>query len=189
VNAVTRILRCDDDGDGRADRQVTIPSPIFHVLGLLSDMGDRYCVLPEQRIGGHLVAGFASRAGNDVRVLLYTHHAQDTQSRSQAAFDVTLDLDGLAGQGPVRVQEYRFDRRQNTYFRQGRSLREPPPASLMDALAPRAYSRAQVEELSALAECHPTALATRPLSTDGHLRLTVRIAGNGVNFLVIEPGR
>src|SRR5262249_6327501 len=42
MNAVTRIVHCDDDGDGRSDRRVTIPMPIFHVLGLLSDMGDAY---------------------------------------------------------------------------------------------------------------------------------------------------
>ncbi|HEX8202776.1 MAG TPA: hypothetical protein VF590_20025, partial [Isosphaeraceae bacterium] len=30
LNAVTRVLHCDDDGDGREDRRVTIPMPIFH---------------------------------------------------------------------------------------------------------------------------------------------------------------
>ncbi len=61
LNAVTRVIHGDDDGDGRSDRTVTVPMPIFHVLGLLSDMGDRYWVLPERMLGGHMVSGFASR--------------------------------------------------------------------------------------------------------------------------------
>ena len=104
LNAVTRVIHCDDDGDGRADRTVTIPMPIFHALGMLSDMGDRYWVLPERVAGGHVTSGFASRDDRGVvRILLYAHHAQDTQSRSEASFDVTLDLDGLGWAGPARV--------------------------------------------------------------------------------------
>ena len=77
INAVTRVIHVDDDGDGRGDRTVTVPMPIFHVLGLLSDLGDRYWALPERRIGGHVVSGFASRdARGVVRVLLYSHHAK-----------------------------------------------------------------------------------------------------------------
>ena len=89
LNAVTRVLHFDD-GDGRGDRTVTIPMPIFHVLVMLSDLGDRYWVLPEQQLGGHVVGGFASRDEGAVRVVLYTHHAQDTQSRSEAAFSRSL---------------------------------------------------------------------------------------------------
>jgi hypothetical protein len=187
MNAVTRILQCDDDGDGRADRQVTIPMPIFHTLGLLSDMGDRYWVLPDRQVGGHVVAGFASRAGDTLRVLLYTHHTQDTQSRSDAAFDVALDLTGLGWTGPARVHEYRFDRDHNSYFQQGRALREPPADSFLQALNPRAYSRAEVEQIQASAECRASASASHPRAPDGRLQLTARVAGNGVNFLVIEP--
>jgi len=43
LNAVTRVIHSDDHG---TDRTVTVPMPIFHVLNLLSDMGDRYWVLP-----------------------------------------------------------------------------------------------------------------------------------------------
>jgi hypothetical protein len=125
LNAVTRILHSDDDGDGRSDRKVTVPMPIFHALGMLSDLGDRYWVLPERTVSGHLVSGFASRDDRgDVRVLLYTHQAQDTQSRSDASFEVTLDLDDLGGDGPVRVREYRFDRDHNSPFRLTRTLRD-----------------------------------------------------------------
>ena len=40
--------------------------PIFAALGLISDLGDRYWVLPEQQVGGHRVGGFASRDEKDV---------------------------------------------------------------------------------------------------------------------------
>ena len=148
LNAVTRVLHCDDDGDGRADRTVTVPMPIFHALGLLSDMGDRYWVLPERKVGGHVVGGFASRdERGTIRVLLYAHQAQDTQSRSEAAFDVTLDLDGLGWAGPARVREYRFDRDHNSHFRQARALRAPTPASFQEALdSPRLLRAPEVAD-------------------------------------------
>ncbi len=103
LNAITRVIHCDDDGDSRADRTVTIPMPIFHALGMLSDLGDRYWVLPERVANGNVTGGFASRDEQGViRILLYAHHSRDTQSRSEASFDVTLDLDGLAGLAPLR---------------------------------------------------------------------------------------
>ena len=37
--------------DGQADRTATVPMPIFHVLGLLSDMESGYWVLPEKTSG------------------------------------------------------------------------------------------------------------------------------------------
>ena len=130
INAVSRVLHVDDNGDGRGDRTVTVPMPIFHVLGLLSDMGDRYWVLPEQKAGGHKVSGFASRDDRGVvRILVYSHHAEDTQSRSEASFDVTLDVEGLGIQGPARVEEYRFDQDHNSPFKLARSLRDRPAAT------------------------------------------------------------
>ena len=102
MNAVTRVLHCEDSG--RADRTVTIPTPVFHVLGLLSDLGDRYWVLPQQTVAGHVVAGFGSQDERGVvRIVLYArHHADDTQSRSQATFDIALDLDHLGWDGAAR---------------------------------------------------------------------------------------
>jgi hypothetical protein len=127
LNAVTRVVHADDDGNGQGDREVTIPMPIFHALGLLSDMGDRYWVLPGRTVGGQVVGGFASRDDRGVvRILLNAHDARDTQSRSDTSFDVTLDLDGLIGTGPVRVTEYRFDRDHNSPFRAARALRDRP---------------------------------------------------------------
>ena len=143
INAVTRVVHVDDDGDGRGDRTVTVPMPIFHVLGLLSDLGDRYWALPQRTAGGHVVSGFASRdARGVVRVLVYTLDAQDTQSRSDATFDITLDLAGLDGDGPVRVSEYRFDRDHNSPFPLARTLRnQPASASPTDAARLAAVSR------------------------------------------------
>jgi len=247
MNAVTRILQVDDNGDGRADRQVTIPMPIFHVLNRLSDLGETYRVLPDRAVGGHVVSGFASRGDHALRVLLYAHHAQDTQARSEAEFAVTLDLAGLDWPR-VRVEEYRFDKDHNSYFRPARVLRdraEPAaadparldaavkalggddPAAQREALrslgdlgpaarsalpavvgllgrtkdesvraaaqaatgrifAVPAYSRADVERIRELAECRPTGSAAHPVEAEGRLRLTARVAGNGLNFLVIE---
>jgi hypothetical protein len=130
LNAITRVIHCDDDGDGKTDRTVTIPMPIFHTLGLLSDLGDRYWVLPERVAHGNVIGGFASRDDQGVvRILLYAHHAQDTQSRSEASFDVTLDLTGLGWPGPAaQVEEYRFDRDHNSPFRLIRTLRDRPAA-------------------------------------------------------------
>jgi hypothetical protein len=127
LNAVTRVLHVDDDGDGRGDRTVTVPMPAFHVLGLLSEMHDRFWALPEQKAGGHIVSGLASRDDRGVvRILLYTHHAQDTQSRSEASFDVSLNLAGLGLKGPARIQEYRFDQDHNSPFKQATVLRDRP---------------------------------------------------------------
>jgi hypothetical protein len=189
LNAVTRVIHCDDNGDGKSDRQVTVPMPIFHALGLLSDLGERYWVLPDQTAGGHIVSGFASRDDRGVvRVLLYAHHAQDTQSRSGATFEVALDFVGLGGSGPVSVQEYRFDRDHNSPFRLARALRDRPGPAGGNPFAPAAYSRAEVEDVQRLCECRPTGTATHQREPDGRLRLVVQMAGNGCTFLVIGPG-
>jgi len=127
LNAVTRNFHVDKDGDGRSDGTETLPMPIFHALGLLSDLGDRYWVLPGQAVGGHKVGGFASRDDRGaIRVALFAHQAEDTQSRSDASFEVTLDLAGLGGGGPARVVEYRIDRDTNSPFRLAKELTRPP---------------------------------------------------------------
>ena len=159
MNAVTRILQCDDNGDGRADRQVTIPMPIFHALGLLSDMGDRYWVLPDRQVGGHVVSGFASRTGDTLRVLLYTHHAQDTQSRSDAAFDVALDLAGLGWEGPRGYTSIgSIATTTRTSGRAEPSARPLQPPCRRPSTRAR-YPRAEVEQIQALAECRRNRLS------------------------------
>ena len=191
LDAVTRILSCDGQGSGRNDRQTTIPVPIFHVLGLLADMGNRYWVLPQRQRGGHTVGGFASRDEQGiVRIVLCAHHAQDTQSRSDAAFDVALEIDHLGWEGGARVEEYRFDRDHNSYFREGRALRQRAAQATPDGQHAhgQAYSPDDVERIRRLAECHATASALLPRPADGRLRLTARVAGNGLNMILIRPG-
>ncbi len=133
INAVSRVLHVDDDGDGQGDKTVTVPMPVFHVLGLLSDLRDRYWVLTSQEAGGHRVAGFASRDEAGVlRVVLYTHQAEDTQSRSEDSFDVTIALDGLEGAGPLRVQQFHFDRERNSFFNAARVMRDRRAGGVTD---------------------------------------------------------
>jgi hypothetical protein len=252
INAVTRNLACDDDGDGRADRQVTIPMPVFHALGMLSDLGERYWVLPAREAGGRRVGGLASRdAAGTLRVLLYSHAARDTQSRSEATSDVTVDLTGLAGAGPVRVEESRFDADHNSPFRlidrlnrerdagpapdaarlatlvrvlegddaaaqrealkalagldrgtrraalsavfglAGRAtdpaVREAAMGVLKEFMGPEVYPRATIDALVAATTYRVTATSTPAREPDGRLRLTTRLATNGVNVLVLTP--
>ncbi len=129
-NACTRTLHVDDDGDGRTDRTVAVAMPILHFLGLTSTMGSDYWVLRERRIGGHVVSGFAGRSEGDVRLLLYSHHELDTESRSEHEFRVALTLAGLDGP-QAHVTQYRFDKDHNSYYRLARPLRE---ARLADRL-------------------------------------------------------
>jgi hypothetical protein len=147
-NDCVRFLPIDDNGDGKQDRTQTIPMPILHFLGLMSQMEGAYWVFPEKTVGGHAVAGFASRAGEDTFVLLYSHHALDTQSRSEAEFDVTLNVSGLSA-GTVQVVEHRFDKDHNSYFHLGRQLREQsqrPPTPAEAAQVEAAVQRVRGED-------------------------------------------
>ncbi len=125
-NACTRRVHVDDDGDGRADRIQTLAAPILHFLGLVAAMGERFWVLPERQVGGHVVSGFAARTDRSLRLLVYSHQPLDTQSRSEAEFNVQVRLDGVPWRS-VRVTEYRFDKDHNSYFKLARKLRDQPP--------------------------------------------------------------
>jgi hypothetical protein len=185
LNAVTRVLHYHEN-DSRTDHTVTVPMPIFHVLNLLSDMGDEYWVLPERVVGGHVIGGFAvCDAQGIIRVLLYTHHTQDTQSRSDAAFDITLDLDGVGWKGPASVREYRFDREHNSPFRLIKKI-VGSPRNAVPSFTPTAYSRAEIEQVRQMCQCQST-LSSHPRAADGRLRLKVQVAGNGCGFLIIGP--
>jgi hypothetical protein len=188
-------------------------------------------------------------------VLLYTHHGEDTQSRSEAAFDVTLTLSGLPWDGKAKLTEYRFDREHNSYFQAvkelvRRSTQLPPadreqiakqlaalrsddraarqdalkklptlgPAALREALpaaieialeakddqlradieelvraiflggaAVEAFPADDVERIQQLAVARATAESLVPRDANGTLRVTVRLAGNGANVLILEP--
>jgi hypothetical protein len=192
INAVTRVLYVDDDAEGRGDRNVTVPMPVFHVLGMLSDFGPQYWVLPEQVAGGHVVSGWASRDDRGVvRVLLFTHHAQDTQSRSETAFDVRLSLGGLGWDAPARVTEYRFDRDHNSPFRLARTLRDRPPSQARtDPSRLLAVTRAlegsdQAAQLEMLATVHELDSASRQT-----LAATLfKLAGQNQNPLVHDAAQ
>jgi hypothetical protein len=187
LNAVSRVLHVRADAS-RTERTVTVPMPIFHVLSLLSDMGDRYWVLPERSVGGHVVGGFASHDEHGViRVLLYTHHAQDTQSRSDASFEITLDLSGLGWRGPAAVQEYRFDRDHNSPYRLIQKI-VGSPRSANTSLTPVAYPQAEVEKVQQLCQCQASR-STHSQDAAGRLQLKVHVEGNGCNFLVIGSDR
>ncbi|MCP4785345.1 MAG: hypothetical protein GY903_30355 [Fuerstiella sp.] len=128
VNDFVQKIQIDDDGDTRADRSVTIATPVLHMLGLLAQLGDDYHVLPAQTVQGQVVSGIASRSGDTVRVLLYAHDGLDTQCRSNAQLDVTLTL-GNCDLASATATEYRFDKDHNSYFRLGSSLRDAPDAA------------------------------------------------------------
>jgi hypothetical protein len=176
LNAVTRVLHYDDHG---ADRAVTVPMPIFHVLNLLSDMGDGYWALPQRTVGGHVVSGFASRGSDGaVRILLNAHDAQDTQSRSDAAFDVSIDVVGVGWAGPAQVEEYRFDRDHNSPYR------------LIERLSrtSASYPFGVVEQVRRACQCEPTIMTAQPHANEGRLPLTAHLETNGCDFLVVRAG-
>jgi hypothetical protein len=153
-------------GPDGADRIVTVPMPILHFLGLLGQMGPEYRVLPEQTVAGHVVSGFASRINGTLRVVLYSHAGADTESRSEAAFDVTLELSGLP-EGKTSVEEYRFDKDHNSYFRLGRRLRDEPPAkplasSKLEGILGELRSKQPAAQKAALEELTRAGAAARP---------------------------
>jgi hypothetical protein len=185
LNAITRVIHYRENDD-RTDRTVTVPMPIFHVLSLLSDMGDRYWLVPERTLGGHVVGSYASRDEQGIiRVLLYSHHAQDTQSRSDASFEITLDLDGLGWKGPASVQEYRFDRDHNSPFRLIKKI-IGNAGSAIASFTPATYTKTEVEQVRHMCQCQST-VSSHPRDAKGGLRLNVHVEGNSCNFLVIGP--
>ncbi len=126
-NDAVGAIRVDENGDGKADRNETVALPILNFLGLLSGMGDDYWILPENTIGGHVVSGFASKAGKAVSILLYSHNGLDTQSRSKASFEIGLELDSIPWP-EARLREYAFDKDHNSFYRLALQLRDRPPA-------------------------------------------------------------
>lgn len=153
ANDCVRAVAVDDNGDGAADRTVTLPMPILHFLALVARMGPDYWVLPERTVGGHVVSGFASQVENRLYVLLYSHHALDTESRSEAQFEVALNLADLKLR-KVRVEEYRFDKDHNSYFHLARQLRDEPSAKAQDPAAMERFQEAvaQIESDSSDAQ-------------------------------------
>jgi hypothetical protein len=127
-NNATRVIAVDEDGDGKTDRSETVAMPILNFLGLVARMGDDYRVLPEAIVDPHVVSGFASEADDVLYVLLYSHNQHDVQSRSEDAFEITLQLKGVAWP-KTHVREYRFDKQNHSYFELGLRLRDRLPGA------------------------------------------------------------
>jgi len=258
-NSLSRNIRVDNSGGGRADQIETVPNPIFHVLTLLSDMGDDYWLLPVFEERGHVVSGFASRdEAGVVRLILYTHNEQDTQSQSDVLFEAALEIINTEWTGDVDITEYRFDRKHNSYFQEARELRDlkdvdslayerwygivdriqeaegevfinarndllsflqvymadqyaeiedlilnAPEDELRATIAQlrgqnfeggflsqqRAYTPEQAGKIADLAQLRATNIRNATATTDEPLRLSINVAGNGLNMVVLRPAR
>ncbi|HQZ65304.1 MAG TPA: hypothetical protein PLY87_09520 [Planctomycetaceae bacterium] len=121
LNEVVQVLSVDDNGDGIRDRDVSVPMPVFHFATLLNSMDQNYRLLPETVVGGHRVAGFASSAGGEMRLLLYTHNSRDIESRSGTSFNVALDLSGLPWR-KADVEAYQIDSEHNSVYPLAREI-------------------------------------------------------------------
>jgi hypothetical protein len=184
LNAVTRVIHYRA-ADG-AQRTATVPMPIFHALSLLSDLGPEYWVLPDRTIAGHVISGFASHDEHGVvRALLYAHDPADTQSRSAASFDITLDVTGLGWTGPASIREYRFDRTHNSPYPLINQL-VGTPRGAHPSLTPAIYSQDQLAQIQNACQCHSTDSSPAP-DLAGRLRLTAPIEANGCTFLRVAP--
>ena len=119
INAVTRVLHVDDDGDGRGDRTVTVPMPIFHVLE--SAFGPRRSLLGVARanVGGHVVSGFASRDQRGSCGCYFTPTTHRIPSRGRRPRFRHQRRPCGHGRRPGRsaLTESRFDRDHNSPFR------------------------------------------------------------------------
>ncbi len=108
------------------------------------------------------------------------HHPVDIQSRSKNVFDITLDVNAIPWH-KVHVQEYRFDKDNNSYYSFALELRDRPAGKQI------CYSAGDAARLQQLSTLHVTGDSHRDVSADGTLRLRLTVAANGANFVVIEP--
>jgi hypothetical protein len=162
-------------------RSEVIPCPIFHFVNLLSTMQGEFRVLAPEWIGGHAVGGFATTTGEELRILLYAHHPQDTQSRSDIAFEAALDLLGLPWQR-VEVEAYRFDRSHNSYYELARQMRRQRGPQRHQT-----YSEEEFERIADQARLRVTRRSVLTAASDGSMRWTAQFAGNGGNFIIVRP--
>lgn len=186
LDSETRLIAVDDNGDGRKDRDQIIAEPILYFVGLMAGMGDDYLVLPEQKIGGFAVSGFASKKPDAINALLYSHHPLDIQSRSKNLFEITLDLNDIPWKN-VRVTEYRFDKDNNSYYHLALELRDRSVRKTVPADREICYSAEEARRLQELSMLHVTKDSRHNVGAGGTLRLPITLAANGANFIVIEP--
>src|ERR1035437_10089278 len=186
LDSETRLIAVDDDGDGRKDRDQIIAEPTPYFVGLMAGMGDDYLVLPEQKIGGFAVSGFASKKPDAINAILYSHDPLDIQSRSKNLFEITLDLSDIPW-SKVRVTEYRYDKDNNSYYRLALELRDRPASKVALAGQEVCYSAEEAARLKELSMLHVTKDSRHSVGAGGTLRLPITVAANGANFVVIEP--
>jgi hypothetical protein len=185
LNACTTVLSVDIDEDGEPDKKVTVKKQIFNFIELLASMGDDYFVLPEVNKAGYVVSGFATKTDKDVRLLLYAHKETDTQSSSDDTFDITIKLGDLSHERLI-VRQYQMDKEHNSCFR---IAREKPGTRILSPLENRelVFTPQEVARIEQAAHLSETASRMEYKVQNGKLELTVKVAGNGLSFLALEP--
>jgi len=174
INDVVRKINLDN-------RSEIIPSPIFHVVNLLSTIRDNFWIIPPKTVGGHIVSGFAGRTDEDLRILLYSHDVEDYQSRSDINFEIPLQVKGIEWD-TVEVVQYSFDKHNNSYYETAREIRQQP-----DYSPTQVYTQQQYQEFAKLASMKVTQRETHSIAQSGRMEMTAKIAGNGLNFIIICP--
>ena len=195
-NNATRVIAVDEDGDGRTDRSETVAMPILNFLGLVSRMGDDYWALPETVVGPYVVSGCASKTEDALYVLLYSHNQRDVQTRAEDTFETTLAFEHVPWK-KTRVQEYRFDKQNNSYFELGLQLRDRPAgasrgvrltADEVSKLVDQLNSEDTAEQIAAIKKA--TTLSVIPEEIAGAaFRLYERTKDDAVRKAIIEAGQ
>lgn len=176
--AATQVVKVDDSGDGAADRDVTIPMPVYHFLTQLGTLCADYWVLPVRQAGGHAVTGFAARGPDgELRLILYAHDPADVQARGGREFKVNLSVSGAAPSA-ARVTQYRFDAAHNSYLELAQRLRARK--------APGVVSPAELAQLQRLSELKAEKTASVRSGKDGKLHISANLAGNGAAVIVVQ---
>ncbi len=163
------------------DRSAVIAGPMFHFVNLLSTLRDDFRVFTPKQIGGHSVGGFASATEADLRILLYSHHGQDPQSRSDMALQIEFELIGIDWE-TIEILQYRIDRDNNSYYSLARKLRDRPgrPQDLV-------LSEDEFQEVAEQAKLQVTSRSIDTRDESGRVRFTAELVGNGVNFVIVRP--
>ncbi len=164
-----------------ADRTEVIPTPAFHFVNLLSTLYGGYWVFPLKQIGGHAVSGFAAVTDDALRLVMYAHHHTDTSARSDATFDVSLNMRGLPWRH-LTVTQHRFDKDNNSYYHLAREHRQEQTSE-----RDRIYTEDEFAVIAEQAQLHATHVSVHSADIAGNLRLPVTVAGNGANVITITP--
>ncbi len=173
-NAVVRRIHTDSG-------EIFVPMPIFHFANLLSTMDGEFRVFPEHRLGGHVVSGFATRGNSDIRIVLYSHHEQDMQGRSEMKFNIDLEIDGV-DEGEVEVSEYLFDGVNNSYYDIAVELARKPDSAMNRAV----FSSEKAQMVMEMADLKLSDSTVHAVDKSGILELEFIVNGNGINFIVID---